>query len=470
MIPASKRNIGKTECCANRNGCISKEKRCDLFRYVRWLLYVSAIRPIPFDKFLPRRFHRYSVPLNLILEIFLDLMVIHMLVLFIFTIYFNYESGDLEFLISVGLQALLYLWTTIIKVVFRRVYLELVNGILDFVNEEYVIHSAVGFTYVTMKGCLYQVNKGIRTYVLLCLSAVIFRFFLPIIYNDRTLPLTCWYPVDYKAPIIYEIAYTFQTVAQLQLAATFLVSSVYFIAACFLLSGQFDILNCSLKNIVATTYIYMGANKNELIELRDKERMPDEELNEYFLTAELPFDLDCLPHVLNPTDTVKPLSFREAFYYALESCVKQHIFILNALRKVESLFNLVWLVKTFVVTLTLCMCAFNIGKLSKGKTFLQVISISHYTFLAVSEIFMICYASEIVYVNSQRCDEALLRSPWYLHLRDVRADYLLFLKNAQQPFEFTAGKVFPLRLEKFREIITTSFSFFTLLRNMDELD
>lgn len=55
-----------------------------------------------------------------------------------------------------------------------------------------------GFTYVTMKGCLYQVNKGIRTYVLLCLSAVIFRFFLPIIYNDRTLPLTCWYPVDYK--------------------------------------------------------------------------------------------------------------------------------------------------------------------------------------------------------------------------------------------------------------------------------
>lgn len=67
-----------------------------------------------------------------------------MLVLFIFTIYFNYESGDLEFLISVGLQALLYLWTTIIKVVFRRVYLELVNGILDFVNEEYVIHSAVG--------------------------------------------------------------------------------------------------------------------------------------------------------------------------------------------------------------------------------------------------------------------------------------------------------------------------------------
>lgn len=144
MIPASKRNIGKTECCANRNGCISNEKRCDLFRYVRWLLYVSAIRPIPFDKFLPRRFHRYSVPLNLILEIFLDLMVIHMLVLFIFTIYFNYESGDLEFLISVGLQALLYLWTTIIKVVFRRVYLELVNGILDFVNEEYVIHSAVG--------------------------------------------------------------------------------------------------------------------------------------------------------------------------------------------------------------------------------------------------------------------------------------------------------------------------------------
>ncbi|XP_049306492.1 odorant receptor 83a-like isoform X2 [Bactrocera dorsalis] len=330
MITARERNIGKAERCANPNGCMSSENRCDLFQYVRWLLYITAIRPIPFEEFLPTRFHRYSVLLNLILDIFLDLMLLHMLVLFLCTIYFNYDNGDLEFLISVGIQALLYFWVTFVKFIFRRVYPDLTNGILDYVNEEYIAHSAV--------------------------------------------------------------------------------------------------------------------------ELRDKVRMPNEEINEYYVTDELPFDLDCLPHVLNPADTARPRSFREAFNYALRPCVEHHIFILDVLHKVDRLFNFMWLVKTFEVTLFFCMAAFNIAKLSEGKTFLKLFCIGHYLLLGLSELFMICYASEIIYIGSQRCGEALLRSPWHLHLREVRTDYLLFLTSAQKTFEFTAGKLYPLRLEKFRGV------------------
>ncbi|XP_011184142.1 odorant receptor 83a-like [Zeugodacus cucurbitae] len=468
MSPPSKRNIGLTGSCTNPNGCISNEKRSDLFLYVRWLLFFSAIRPIPFDKHLPRRMHGHSVLVNVIWEIFLYLVVLHILVLFIITIYLNYDNGDLEFLISCGIQVLIYLWAILIKVTFRRIYPELVNGIVDFVNEEYVQHSALGFTYVTMKECVDRVNGGIRIFVPCCFSAVIYRFILPIIYNDRSLPLPCWYPVNYKAPFIFQILYFFQILAQLQMSAAFTVSSVYFISLCFLLSGQFDVLNCSLKNIVATTYIYMGASKHELIELRDNERIPGEEINEFFVAKELPFDLDCLPHILNPADTARTRSFREAFNYALGSCVKQHNFILNALLKLERLYNLLWLFKTLDVTLSICMGTFDVVKSSDEKSFLQLLSLGQYLFLGLWEIFMICYAGEIIYVNSQRCDEALLRSPWHLHLREVRADFLLFLMNAQRAFKLTGGKFYPLALEKFRGIVSTSFSFYTLLQNLDE--
>ncbi|XP_049306489.1 odorant receptor 83a isoform X2 [Bactrocera dorsalis] len=346
MITARERNIGKAERCANPNGCMSSENRCDLFRNVRWLLYITATRPIPFEEFLPTRFHRYSVLLNLILDVFLDLMLLHMLVLFLCSIYFNYDNGDLDFLMSMGVQALLYFYAIFIKLIFRRIYPDLTNEILDYFNEKYMVHSAV--------------------------------------------------------------------------------------------------------------------------ELRDKERMPNEEINEYYVTDELPFDLDCLPHVLNPAETSRPRSFREAFNYALRPCVEHHIFILDVLRKLQRLFNFIWLVKTFVVTFFFCISAFNIVKLSEGKTFLKLFSIGHYLFLGLSELFMTCYASEIIYIGSQRCGEALLRSPWHLHLREIRADYLLFLTTTQHAFEFTAGKIYPLRLEKFRAIITTSFSVFTLLRNMDK--
>ncbi|XP_028896796.2 odorant receptor 83a-like [Zeugodacus cucurbitae] len=467
MIPSSKRTIDTIGRCTNPNGCITHEKRCDLFLYVRWLLFFSAIRPIPFDEFLPRRMHGHSVLINVVLEIFLYLMVLHILVLFIITIYLKYDNGDLEFLISCGIQVLLYLWAILIKVTFRRIYPDLVNGIVDFVNEEYVVHSAFGFTYVTMKECVDRVNRGIRIFVVCCFAAVIFRIILPIIFNERTLPLPCWYPLDYEAPIIFQIAYFFQTVAQLQLSAAFSISSVYFIAVCFLLSGQFDVLHCSLKNIVATTYIYMGASRNELIELRDNERIPGEEINEFFVAKELPFDLDGLPHILNPADTARTRNFREAFNYALESCINQHLFILNALRKLERLYNMVWFFKMFEVTLAVCMCTFDMVKSSGGKPLLQIFALSQYVCLALWEIFMICYAGEIIYVNSQRCDEALMRSPWYLHHREVRIDILLFLMNGQRAFKLTAG-FYPLRLERFRGIITTSFSFLTLLQNMDE--
>lgn len=144
MIPPSKRNIDTTERCANPNGCITNEKRCDLFVYVRWLLFSFAVRPIPFDKVLPPSMHGYSALINVVLEIFLHFSVIHIFVLFICTIYFNYDNGDLEFLISSGIQVLLYFWAIVIKVAFRHIYPELVDGILDFVNEEYVLHSAVG--------------------------------------------------------------------------------------------------------------------------------------------------------------------------------------------------------------------------------------------------------------------------------------------------------------------------------------
>ncbi|XP_049303011.1 odorant receptor 83a-like [Bactrocera dorsalis] len=338
MIPVREQNIGNDERCANPNGCISNESRCDLFRYMRWLLYITAIRPTPFEEFLPQRFHRYSVLLNWILDIFLDFMVLHMLVLFLCTIYFNYDNGDLEFLINVGIQTALYLWATIIKLIFRYVYPDLTNGILDYVNKEYIVHSAV--------------------------------------------------------------------------------------------------------------------------ELRDKERMPNEEINEYYVTDELPFDLDCLPHIPNPAETSRPRSFREAFNYALKPCVEHHIFILNVLRKLQRLFNFIWLVKTVLITLFFCMAAFNIVKLSEGETFLKVFSIGHYLFLGLCDLFMTCYASEIIHICSQSCDEALLRSPWYLHLCEVRTDYLIFLTNSQQAFEFTAGNIYPLRLEKFRAVSSLFYIIF----------
>lgn len=68
------------------------------------------------------------------------------------------------------------------------------------------------------------------------------------------------------------------------------------------------------------------------------------------------------------------------------------------------------------------------------------------------ELLVICYFGEIIYINSQRCGEAVLRSPWYLQLREMKCDFLIFLQNVKDPFVLTAGYIFPLNIERFKGV------------------
>lgn len=133
-----------------------------------------------------------------------------------------------------------------------------------------------------MDDCLDMSNKRIKLYVYNCYLCAIFWAILPISYGDRSLPLNCWYPFDYKVsellffikniniyfifqkPFVYEIVYFLQFVAQLQVAASFSASSGFHMVLSILISGQYDILFCSLKNILATVAITRNAPKREL--------------------------------------------------------------------------------------------------------------------------------------------------------------------------------------------------------------
>ena len=85
---------------------------------------------------------------------------------------------------------------------------------------------------------------------------------------------------------------------------------------------------------------------------------------------------------------------------------------------------------------------------------MKVVSLGQYLVLVAWELLIICYFSEVIYINSQRCGEAILRSPWYLHMREMKNDFLLFLLNSQRPFQLTAGKIYTLNVERFKGVST----------------
>lgn len=127
-------------------------------------------------------------------------------------------------------------------------------------------------------------NTWTKVFLISCYVGGAFWLFVPFLRRDRSLPLPCWYPFDYKvnyynreilsdcietntfqSPIVYESIYLLQCLAQMQMAAAFASTSAFYLLVAVLFSGQLDVLNCSLKNVIATTYLNLRKPKSELM-------------------------------------------------------------------------------------------------------------------------------------------------------------------------------------------------------------
>ncbi|XP_068158139.1 odorant receptor 83a [Drosophila tropicalis] len=400
---------------------------------------------------------------DLIYEAFNLIVSIHIAGLYICTIYINYGKGDLDFFVSCLIQTIIYMWTISMKLYFRRIRPNLLNEILQFMNEKYELRSAPGFTYVTMSGALKQSNMWIKSYVYCCYVGTIFWLILPIAYRDNSLPLACWYPFDYTQPIVYELVFLLQAVGQIQVAAAFASSSGAHMVLAILISGQFDVLFCSLKNVLATTYIQMGANRAELNKLLEAQSITNADTDQYSYSVENHTPLE---ELLATPSKICP-NFQIAFKMSFKRCLQHHRYIIKALQKMEKFYNPIWFVKIGEVTFLMCLVAFVSTKSSQDNSVMRMVSLGQYLLLVLYELFIICYFAEVIYQNSQQCGAALWRSPWHLHIWEVRSDYLFFLLNAQRKFQLTAGKIYNLNVDRFRGTITTAFSFLTLLQKLD---
>ncbi|KAM7361413.1 odorant receptor 83a-like [Cochliomyia hominivorax] len=466
-------------------------ERQDLFSFIRFTLYYGEMFSLHLEQRFPPFLRILGASLELIYEIFLYFVAIHLAILYMFTIYFNYLKGDLTLLVNSLMQTNIFIWTIAMKLYFRRLRPKVLEDLVDFINLKYKPRSEIGFTHVTMDGSLALSNRFIRVYVYCSFMGCIFWVIVPFAYNDRRLPLACWYPFDYKQPYIYETIYFLQFVGQIQVAAAFCGSSGFHMVLAVLISGQYDILFCSLKNILATVAIKRNATKSELRDLYNKQLFTKPELNEFYCCKEIVCKFEDLIQSItrkkrhnfrlnfhNPfkkslhhktTSPAQNQSFHFQFRDALKKCVDHHRYIVECLNKMESFYSPIWFLKTAQVIFAMCLMTFESFKSTSTKSSpMQVITVGQYLFLVTWELLIICYFGEIVYVQSQRCGEALLRSPWYLHLREMKYDFLLFMLNSKRPFRLTAGKIYVINTDLLIAIIKMAFSFLTLLQKMDE--
>lgn len=179
--------------------------------------------------------------------------------------------------------------------------------------------------------------------------------------------------------------------------------------------------------------------------------MADAEVNQYTYSREIHTPLAKLLLHQKKSNNIGE-DFSGAFKHSFEHCLQLHRYIVLTLSKMERFYNPIWIFKIGEVTFLMCLVAFVSTKSTTANSFMRMVSLGQYLLLVLYELFIICYFADVVYQNSQRCGEALWRSPWHLHMLQVRSEYLFFLLNSRREFRLTAGKIYNLNIDRFRGV------------------
>ncbi|XP_030375648.1 odorant receptor 4-like [Scaptodrosophila lebanonensis] len=82
------------------------------------------------------------------------------------------------------------------------------------------------------------------------------------------------------------------------------------------------------------------------------------------------------------------------------------------------------------------------------------------------ELFLYCWFGNEVHEQSKTLASSAFSAPWYRFDRTYQKSLLIFITNAQKPFLFTAGSFMGLSLPSFAGILSKSYSFIAVLRQV----
>ncbi|KAF3054343.1 Odorant receptor 075 [Nylanderia fulva] len=154
------------------------------------------------------------------------------------------------------------------------------------------------------------------------------------------------------------------------------------------------------------------------------------------------------------------------FHDVLRSSVEDHTRLLRAIAVIEDTFNMMLLVLFLYFGILFACYGFLImSLLEKGND----ISISHlvYEVCIVINTFghmcLYCAVGEILVMQCDRIHYAVYNYKWYtLNSRNARGFILLMIRSSK-PIYLTAGKVFPMTMATFCNLIKTSASYISVL-------
>ncbi|XP_011878798.1 PREDICTED: odorant receptor 22c-like [Vollenhovia emeryi] len=150
----------------------------------------------------------------------------------------------------------------------------------------------------------------------------------------------------------------------------------------------------------------------------------------------------------------------------LDILLKRHYHLIYLSHYLEKAFTLIILAQVLMSILVLCVEGFLLLLSLEMNDTLTAAKHSVFIFSLLVQLFLYCFAGQILEFQSKGLAYAIYKSPWYNFDIRVMKSLPLIILRATKPQQLTAGKFAAMNLMTFKEILKASASYLSVLRVM----
>ncbi|XP_017795359.1 PREDICTED: odorant receptor 13a-like [Habropoda laboriosa] len=270
-----------------------------------------------------------------------------------------------------------------------------------------------------------------------CSQSTVFSYIIrPFVSNlgknesDREHIYDMWLDLPLSVTPYYEITYIIQALSVYQVGVCYLCFDNIFFIMCLHVAGQFRILQYRIANV---------SGLSEIVKSNDNTS-----------TAEL---------------------YSEKCYIKFKNCIQQHQALIEFCEILEEVFTVIVLGQVLMFSIIICFAGYEVLLIT--LPFESRVAFTCFLITGVSQLWMFTYSCNCITTESLNIAESVYAGPWINLPMDkfgklLRKDLQVLILRARRPSALTACGFFSITLETFTKIMSTSMSYFTLLKQSAE--
>ncbi|XP_063636092.1 odorant receptor 4-like [Cydia splendana] len=167
--------------------------------------------------------------------------------------------------------------------------------------------------------------------------------------------------------------------------------------------------------------------------------------------------------IVTPNARIRIRNGNDKYHEKFRTCISRHRELIRCSNLIETVYSKSSLFNFMSSSLLLCLAGFNImayEDLAMSGNFLS------FLFLCLLQIFLICVYGGNVSRASMDLSSAVYNSQWYTVDVNTAKNLLVILTRAQKSCKLTAYMYAEINLVAFTRILSTSWSYFALLKSV----